>query len=57
MRFVGKLLTIVLAVGLAGCQTSGPAAHSAAKRTTAHASTARPAVPAKKTDVVMGVGF
>ena len=53
MRFVRKFLMIVLAVGVAGCQTAGPAARSAAKRTTSHAST----VQAKKTDVVMGVVY
>ena len=61
MRFICKLLLVApvaLAVGLAGCQTAGPAAKSAAARRAAtQPSTARSTMPAAKTDVVMGVGF
>jgi hypothetical protein len=61
MRFIRKLLLmapVALAVALAGCQTAGPAAKSAAARPAAtHSSTARPPVQAARTDVVMGVGF
>jgi hypothetical protein len=61
MLVVRKLLLsapVALAVTLAGCQTAGPAAKSAAARPAAtQSSTARPPVPAAKTDVVMGVGF
>ena len=61
MRFTCKLFwlaPIVLALGLTGCQTAGPAAKSAAARqAAAQPSTARSPMPAAKTDVVMGVGF
>jgi len=61
MRFLRSLLLLAsaaLAIGLAGCQTAGPAAKTAAARPAyAQPSTARPPVPAARTDVVMGVGF
>jgi hypothetical protein len=61
MRFIRQLLLLapaVLAVALAGCQTPGPAAKSAASRPAAvQSGTARAAIPAAKTNVVMGVGF
>jgi hypothetical protein len=57
MRLACKLLLVALAVGLAGCQTAGPAAKSAAERTPTQSSTARPAGQTARTDVVMGVGF
>ena len=61
MPFVRKLLLtapVALAVALAGCQTAGPAAKSAAARpAVTESSTSRPPVQAAKTDVVMGVGF
>ncbi len=61
MPFVRKLLLtapVALAVALAGCQTAGPAAKSAAARPAAtQSSSVRPPVQAARTDVVMGVGF
>ena len=61
MHFVRKLLftaPVALAVALAGCQTAGPAAKSAAARPAAsQSSTVRPPVQTAKTGVVMGVGF
>jgi hypothetical protein len=61
MRFIRKLLLMApaaLAVALAGCQTAGPTAKSAAARPAAsQSSTVRPPVQAARTDVVMGVGF
>lgn len=58
MRFVRNLVfaaPVALAVALAGCQTTGPTAQSAAARTAAtHSSKSRP--PAQ-TNVVMGVGY
>jgi len=61
MRFLRSLLLLAsaaLAIGLAGCQTAGPAAKTAAARPAyTQPSTARPPVPVARTDVVMGVGF
>jgi hypothetical protein len=61
MLVVRKLLLtapVALAVALAGCQTAGPAAKSAAARPAAtQSSTVRPPVQAARTDVVMGVGY
>jgi hypothetical protein len=60
MRLVRKLLLmapVALAVALAGCQTAGPAAKTAAARPATQSSTVRPPAQAAKTDVVMGVGF
>ena len=61
MPFVRKLLLtapVALAVALAGCQTAGPAAKSAAARQAAtQSSSVRPPGQAARTDVVMGVGF
>ena len=59
MRFIGrfKLLLVAAALGLAGCQTAGPAAKSGAARPAAtQSSLVRPPVAAR-TDVVMGVGY
>jgi hypothetical protein len=46
-------------MALAGCQTAGPAAKSAAARPAAASQSraVRPPVQAAKTDLVMGVGF
>jgi hypothetical protein len=60
MRFIRKLLLmapVALAVALAGCQTAGPAAKSAAARPATQSSTVRAPAQAAKTDVVMGVGY
>ena len=61
MLVVRKLLLttpVALAVALAGCQTAGPAAKSAAARPAAtQSSTVRPPVQAARTDVVMGMGY
>jgi hypothetical protein len=49
---------VLLAIALAGCQTAGPVARSAAGRPGAtQSSTVRPPVQAAKTDLVIGVGY